>query len=62
MAREWQVLMFVCMVGGNTVSKEAIWVLIFSLLPMAATARPVAVLFENQPSPLLTAQSSGEWD
>lgn len=53
--------MFVCMAGGNKVSKMAVWVLIFSLLPMAATARPVALLFENQPSPLLTAQSSGEW-
>lgn len=28
---------------------------------MAATARPVAVLFGNQLSPLLIAQSSGKW-
>ena len=53
--------MSVCMVSGNTVNKEPLWVLSLSLLPMEATARPVAVLFGNRPSPLLTAQSSGEW-
>lgn len=45
----------------NTGSKEALWVPVFSLVPVAATARPAAVLFGNQLSPLPTAQSSGEW-
>lgn len=60
LAREWQILMFMCMISGNTASKAGLWVPLLSLLPVAATARPVAVLFGNQPSPLLIAQSSGE--